>query len=143
MSSQTLPRRVAEFLPWEVDAGFCRESSKITNNTGAPITLTADQLLGMPLKLVAGVWEFALNADVAGVHGLILNGDIVTALADAGVTPRVYGILALGPARIIEDYLQADDPAGTTWTLATLKTSIEALGIKIQTLGSEYSQQST
>lgn len=132
MPSQTAVRTLSDLLRWESkeDGGHTREAAVIKNSTAAIVTL-ADPL-GTPLKLVAGVWEIALNADVATVDGLLLHTEPIAAIAIGATTTRKYLILARGPAIISKAGLPVNDPAGTPWTTATLIATLLALGIKVE-----------
>lgn len=132
MPSQTALKTLSDLLRWEAkeDGGVTRETAVIKNSTLAAITL-ADPL-GTPLKLVAGVWEIALNADAATVKGLLLHMEPIPAIAAGATTTRKYLILARGPAIISKAGLPVNDPAGTPWTMATLIATLLALGIKVE-----------
>ena len=120
----------ADVLKREWDEMYSRVSTTLTNNTLA--TQTVADMVGMPVKLNGAVWELALNADVATIDGVVIDGPPINALANAATTTEKYVVLMRGPAVINEDALQANDPAGTPWTTATLKTSLEGLSPPIK-----------
>lgn len=123
---------LSDLLRWETkeDGGFTREEAVIKNGTVAAVVL-ADPL-GTPLKIVAGVWEIALNADVATVDGLLLHTDPIASIAAAATTTQKYLILARGPAILSKAGLPVNDPAGTPWTIATLLATLLVLNIKVE-----------
>lgn len=143
MSSKTKAPVLSDLLEYEAHPRFCRESGTLENNTGAPVTIAAEDILGMPVKLVSGQWEIALNADVATIDGILLEGPAITALADGSATTDKYSILARGPAVVTEDQLADDDPAGTTWTSATLLATLAAIDIIARSLPATYESQTT
>lgn len=132
MPSQTTVKILSDLIRFESkeDGGFTREEAVIKNSSAAIITL-ADPL-GTPLKIVAGVYEIALNADVANIKGLLLHTEPIAAIAIGATTTRKYLILARGPAIVSKAGLPVNDPAATPWTMATLIATLLALNIKVE-----------
>lgn len=124
----TKVREIGELLIHEESVIYCRTSSLITNNLGGAVSV--DWILGLPLKFTT-VWELAAAADINGVgttlDGLLLDGpELLTGLADAGVSNYAYSILELGPAVVNQDRLPATDGVGAAITLADLEALLQS-----------------
>lgn len=132
MASQTTVKVLSDLIRREVfDRGdFTREEAVIKNGTAAIVTLSDP--LGTPLKLNGGVYEIALNADVATVDALLLHTEPIAAIAIGATTTRKYLLLTRGPAIVSKAGLPVNDPAGTPWTMATLIATLLALNIKVE-----------
>jgi len=134
MSAKTFIKRMSDVLKWEAHPGFCRRSVKIKNtdpNNGSARTIR--NVVGTPVKgTYSGatkVLELAYAAEAANVTGIIVGGPDIVDLADDATTTQLYDVLYIGPALIDYNQLKASDPAAAAWTLATIKTALEARSI--------------
>src|SRR5690348_9393664 len=111
MPSQTTVKVLSDLIRFEAkeDGGFTRETAVIKNPTAGAIVLSDP--LGTPLRITAGVWEIAINADVAAIKGLLLHTEPIASIAAGATTTRKYLILARGPAIISKAGLPVNDPA--------------------------------
>lgn len=126
-----------DLIIYELDQLFTRESASVQNDsttggTYGAITIDDTELLGQPVKLTSGVWEFASAANVTAgtVNGIIVSGDEITALAADASTSGKYAILARGPAVINEGKIPALDVYEDAITAADYITAVEALDIQ-------------
>lgn len=130
-----------EILVWVPDNRFSYyiETAKLSNDTGADVEI--DEIIGMPIYKNSGDYDLVLNAGVANVNAIVVG---VTdgapnnpAIADGEESEFEYFILVRGPAQIVEERISLVDPAGTTYTAATLKTGLADEGIKLMNLPPE------
>ncbi len=93
------------------------------------------ELFGMPLKNLvrhtSGLYwtaDLVLNAAVADARAVVAEPYKFSFSATGGANPTVDTMLRCavrGPAVINRDKLRLTDPAGTTYTVATLYTALE------------------
>lgn len=104
-------------------AEYCFVTGTIRNATGAAVTLSQDDMIGRPVKLVGAQFELAIPAvDEATVDGLVFNPQAgITALAHNAITTTVFVFLIRGPAVVNLNQI------ATGFTLATLATALAAL----------------
>jgi hypothetical protein len=130
-----------EILVWVPDNRFSYhiETAKIKNDTGAEREIA--EIIGMPIYKNGGEYDLVLNAGVANVNAIVVG---VTdgapnnpTIASASLSEFEYFILVKGPAQIVEERIALADPAGTTYTAATLKTGLADEGIKLMNLPPE------
>lgn len=118
MSVKTKPKTLGDLIISEdASPAVTRESKVVTNSTGGEITLE----VGYPMDdnvpcLAAG------QASCDGIlleHCVLENGDSAT-----------LPVLARGPSAINWDTVPTEDYAGSSFTMSTLKTTVQALGIR-------------
>lgn len=126
MATRTLGKRLGDGLKWEVHPGYTRKSGTFRNNSGS--ALSDEYVIFQPVKLSSGKWVPVLATDEANAGGLLLIPDLIDSLAnntDYGVKAPV---LVKGPLIFNKNSLPAADVAGTSFTIATLVTALEAKG---------------
>ena len=118
MTTKSSTTTVGDFLLQEESAIRCRESVAITNPTAAAYTAP----VGSPIKSDGTI---ALATEEASVVGFTLE-EVV--LAASGTSASKVGYIARD-ATINEAKIPDDDPAGTSYTMATILSTAAALGI--------------
>jgi len=94
----------------------------ISNNTSA--SRTVSEVIGMPVVYDGATAELVLNASVANVNAIVVGvcdgAPNEVTVADGDDTPDKYMILVRGPALVNKSKIALADPAGTTYTAATV-----------------------
>lgn len=137
--SDTKAIKVSEWLIHEYLDSYTRDSAQIQNDEttgGTAGAITVANILGQPVKLNSGVWEFASGANVTtggagNVDGFVASDGSITALAINTSTSLPYPILRRGPAIINELNIPATDVYGDAIVAADYVT--ECLRLNIQT----------
>jgi hypothetical protein len=121
--------RVYDLLKSEWDMRYDRDAATIKNASGGAV-LAGWLQVGHPIKKVGSQWQVVMSGDEANTGALFLGHDstgIPEALANNGITALKYPILLNGPAIVNQDAIPLTDPAGGTYTLATIVTALAAL----------------
>lgn len=96
---------------------------------GAAMDVTKEEVLGMPIKEVGGVWEWLRATDEANIGGFAIAGPGTDGSKGNSTSSGPYKILPRGPAVIVDDQIQANDGSGVAFTKATILTALPALDI--------------
>jgi len=121
--------RVSDLLKSEWDPRYERDAVTVKNASGVSVLVGWLQV-GHPLKKSGAQWEVVMSGDEASTTALFLGHDstgIPEALANNGITALKYPILWRGPALINQSVIPLTDPAGGSYTLATIVTALAAL----------------
>lgn len=112
--------------------------------SGGPHTVA--QIAGMPCSIneVTGVATILLATEEGTAEGLLLHGPALDAVANDAQGADSYSIVQKGEGVVVNtDALPTADSAGTSYTMATLQTALEALGFKYVTEPVKKSTQTT
>ncbi len=130
MATQTSALVGGDVMQHEGNPGITRDEKTITNASGAEMVLEA----GYPMD--DNVPE--LDGGEAGVDGLLLQGITIPDGESAKVA-----VLARGPASVNQDAIPTADYAGDDFTIATIVTALEAIGIVVRSEPDTVATQTT
>lgn len=128
---RTLGKRLSDGIQFELHPAINRVSGTFRNASGS--TIADAYVLFQPVKLSGGKWVPVLATDEASATGLVLIQDLIASLATATDYAVKAAILKKGPLVFNKDALPAADVTGTSFTIATLVTALEALGFTFVT----------
>jgi hypothetical protein len=134
MSTLTEGSKIGDLVRHEYDPNYCRENAVLRNATGATVAAQASPL-GIVVKRSGAKWVPVLATDEANAAGLLLctDPDALPSKANNTDYSGTFVFLFRGPAKIAKAYLPTADVAGTSYTMATLVSRLEALGIQVLT----------
>lgn len=115
-------KTAGDVLIHEESAIVCRDSVVIANQTAAAFTAVPGQPIDASGNVVLATAE-------ASTVGLLLES---VALGASETTALKYGIVARGPCVIDEQSIALVDSAGASYTVATIVTALEALGMTVR-----------
>ena len=121
MATKTSDVTVGDFLLHEESAIRCREVMATVTN---PTASAYDAPVGSPLKSDGTI---ALATEEASVVGFTLEKLELTASGTASNVPYIARDAAINEAKIPDD-----DPAGSSYTMATVISTVLALGIIVR-----------
>jgi len=129
MTAKTKPVTLGDLIIAEsAPPSVTRESKTVTNSTGSEITLEVGYPMDDNVPVTSG--------SEANTDGLLLEHCVL----ENGASKKLP-VLARGPSAINGDALPAADYAGSSFTLATVKSTVEALGIQVKEEPDEQSTQ--
>jgi hypothetical protein len=121
MAEQTLERRNGDVFIETPREEYGMVNAKVTNDTGAAVDLTKEDLIGYPVYLDGSTWKLCIPAtDEAACDGLIFNPREGLDLADTVESEHEFAILVRGPAVVNLDEIE------TGFVVATLATALAA-----------------
>lgn len=114
---------IGDLLVSKFDAHYCFDGRKIANASGADQSL---KTIGLPVKTSGDDWVVVLATDEASTEGLLIETRAID-VANGEKSQRPMNVLVRGPAVVDISAFPDNDPAGTAYTKATIKTALEAL----------------
>lgn len=111
----------------EINKQYQTVSAKVRNPSAGAISVSRENLIGQPVKLVTGNWTFVLDGDEANAEAVVYQGEPITALAASGDTPTECTILVRGPIVLKKSGMVANDVEGDALNATTLATALLAL----------------
>jgi hypothetical protein len=118
----TLDRRNSDVFIETQSRNYGFVSGAIKNATGGAVDISKYDMIGRPVKLVAGVWELAIpGTDEATVDGLVFDPQEGVVLANNATSARKFTIMLRGPAVVNLSNIVSG------FTKATLATALLAL----------------
>lgn len=124
---------ISDLIKMELDQNYTRDNVTLQNKPFGSTSggsLTVSDPFGQPVRAGddSGKTIFALATAETSVTGIYLDRNAITALAYSS-SLSLKPVLARGPTIICQDVLPVNDTAGGTFTQATLRTRLTALGI--------------
>jgi hypothetical protein len=107
-----------------------RETKTVTNSSGSEMTLEVGHPMDDTTPVVSG--------DEANTDGVCLAYTIIENGESADIP-----VMARGPAAINGNALPTTDYAGSSYTMSTLKSTIESLTIQVREEPDEQEEQTT
>lgn len=131
MTALTKPYTLGDLIVAEdASPSVTRETKTVTNSTGAEITLE----VGYPMDDNVPI----VSTDEANCDGINLEHAVIANGASVKLP-----VLARGPAAINWDIVPTTDYAAAAFTMNTLKTTVQALGIRCREEPDNQETQST
>lgn len=136
----TKTQQPSDLVKWETSHIFCREGGTYTNGSGAEVTI--EDGVGYPITYndSTGAVTLCLQATEADVNAVMVAKGKHTVADGDSIDVEV---IRRGPAILNEAALATEDVASDSFTLATLKTNLEAEDFQFTAEAVETETQST
>ena len=140
-----LKKRQSDVFRSAIDKAYQVVSAKLKNNHTATISVTRENMIGMPVKKVGSDWLFLRDGDEGNVGGLVFPTNdfaAVSGLAANASTEHPFAIIVRGQAVINSDFLPDNDIEGNPFDKAALATALLAKNPPIVSIDDDGAQES-